>query len=192
QFGEAQGIAYQHALPHIPINLAGHTLTGQHPPLEDTVKQLCAVPFDITHRPPVTLRLVQYHDQHHVLVWVKHNILTDAWSEDLILNDLWRQNNHLSGGGPYALPAPEVQTIDNVNDAGESHLESDIAYWQQKLHACRELDFPLDMPRPLAPTHAGERICRRLDPAIAGLLEQRARVLGATPFVVLTAALTYL
>ncbi|CAI1083592.1 Linear gramicidin synthase subunit D [Serratia quinivorans] len=192
QFGEDQGIAYQHALPHIPINLAGHILTGQHPPLEDRVKQLCAVPFDITRHPPVTLRLVQYHDQHHVLVWVKHNILTDAWSEDLILNDLWRQYNHLCSGGLYALPAPEVQTIDIVNDAGAPRLESDIAYWQQKLHACRELDLPLDMPRPLAPTHAGERICRRLDPAIAGLLEQRAKVLGATPFVLLTAALTYL
>ncbi|MEX0633362.1 hypothetical protein M8494_20205 [Serratia ureilytica] len=29
------------------------------------------------------------------LIWVKHNIITDAWSEQLIANDLWQRYNEL-------------------------------------------------------------------------------------------------
>ncbi|WP_273876934.1 hypothetical protein, partial [Serratia marcescens] len=68
-----------------------------------------------TARPPLVLRLVQYHQQHHVLIWVKHNIITDAWSEQLILNDLWQRYNELDDHHGLDAPQPQIQTIDIVN-----------------------------------------------------------------------------
>ncbi|WP_118988104.1 non-ribosomal peptide synthetase [Photorhabdus sp. CRCIA-P01] len=192
QFTEVNGLAYQYAQPHIPINLADHSVDGQQMPLEKLVKLLCETPFDITQRPPVTLRLLHYHDQHHVLVWVKHNILTDAWSEQLILNDLWQHYNDLCLGVQPAPLLSQIQTIDIVNNSVNFCTQNEITYWQQRLEGCRELDFPLDKPRPLMPTHAGDRIRHSLQADIAMLLEQQAKTLGATPFVLLTAALTYL
>ncbi|RAX07478.1 non-ribosomal peptide synthetase [Photorhabdus bodei] len=192
QFTEVNGLAYQYAQPHIPIKLADHRVDGQQMPLEKLVKSLCETPFNIMQQPPATLRLVHYHDQHYVLIWVKHNILTDAWSEQLILNDLWQHYNYLCLGVQHAPLLPQIQTIDIVNNSAEFCTQNEITYWQQHLEGCRELDFPLDKPRPLMPTHAGDRIRHSLQADIAMRLEQQAKTLGVTPFVLLTAALTYL
>ncbi|HFZ1920915.1 TPA: amino acid adenylation domain-containing protein [Serratia marcescens] len=192
RFAETDGVAYQLAEPHTPIRLADHWVEGQTLSAEKWVRQLCATPFDITARPPLVLRLVQYHQQHHVLIWVKHNIITDAWSEQLILNDLWQRYNELDDHNGFDAPQPQIQTIDIVNSGIAPPAPADVAYWQQQLQGCRELDFPLDKPRPLMPTHAGERIHYQLQPDVAGLLASRGKALGATPFALLCAALSLL
>ncbi|KHS96550.1 hypothetical protein RC88_07700 [Pectobacterium parvum] len=123
---------------------------------------------------------------------MKHNIITDAWSERLILNDLWQRYNDLNRHISLAILSPQIQTIDLVNNRMTRPYEGDSAYWQQHLSGCKELDFPLDKPRSVSPSHIGENAHYQFDTALAECLIQRAKQWGVTPFVILTAALNYL
>ncbi|MCU1801013.1 amino acid adenylation domain-containing protein [Pectobacterium parvum] len=67
-FGESQGVAYQYAKPHVSLKLCDYCIGSQYQSLDALVKSLCATPFDITERPPVILRLVQFDEAHHVLI----------------------------------------------------------------------------------------------------------------------------
>lgn len=195
RFGDSQGVAYQYAKPHIPINLCNHYIDIKHESLDILVKKLCAIPFDITKHPPVVLRLLKYDDSHHVLIWVKHNIITDAWSERLILSDLCQRYNSVNSQSEFSMCSPtipSIQTIDLVNVLKDRSSDDDIAYWQQQLKGCEELDFPQDKSRPMSPDHSGDSIYYPLDSVLADLLMVKSKENGVTPFVLLISALNYL
>ncbi len=192
QFGDLQGVAYQYANPHTPINLRDHYIDAQHESVDAMVKRLCAIPFDIIKHPPVVLRLVKYGDSHHVLIWIKHNIITDAWSEKLILNDLCQYYNNVNYQTELSISSSTIQTIDFANMLKDRSSEDDITYWQQQLKGCEELDFPLDKSRPMLPDHAGEVVHYYFDSVSTDLLAAKAKENGVTPFVLLLSALNYL
>ncbi|MGW5053661.1 non-ribosomal peptide synthase/polyketide synthase [Actinokineospora sp. NPDC004072] len=142
-------------------------------------------PFDLANGPLLRAALLRVGPRDHVLSLVLHHIVTDGWSNGILLRDL---------AALYAgeeRPAPAVRYADFARwqrDRVEGELGGQLAHWRERLAGLEPLDLPLDRPRPpVRPTRGG--VVRFTVPA--DLLEQvrgLAHRHGGTLFTGLVAA----
>ena len=155
--------------------------------------QLARQPFDLARGPLLRLLLVRPGDAEHVLVCVTHHIVSDWWSQRVLVRDLAVVYGALARGLPSPLPPLPVQYRDfAVWQRGwlrDGVLAEQLAYWRSRLAgAPTQLMLPLDRPRPAVQSYRGGHqlfAFRRELPAAVGAL---ARQQGCTPFTVLFAA----
>ncbi len=155
--------------------------------------QLARQPFDLARGPLLRLLLVRLGDAEHVLVCVTHHIVSDWWSQRVLVRDLAVVYGALARGLPSPLPPLPVQYRDfAVWQRGwlrDGVLAEQLAYWRSRLAgAPTQLMLPLDRPRPAVQSYRGGHqlfAFRRELPAAVGAL---ARQQGCTPFTVLFAA----
>ncbi|MET3492987.1 non-ribosomal peptide synthetase [Variovorax boronicumulans] len=161
----------------------------------EAVLQVCRTPFDLANGPLLRGALLKMAQDEHQLLLMLHHIVSDAWTVELILDELaQRYAQRVDGAAAAAGPAPEIRYVDFVR--WQHHwLESEeggrqLAYWRQRLGGSQPvLDLATDRPRA---AHAGYRAVQHaLDvPApLASELKRQARAQGGTLFMVLLAAL---
>ncbi|WP_224391204.1 non-ribosomal peptide synthetase [Pseudonocardia sp. ICBG1293] len=169
-----------------------------------------AVPFDLATQLPlrVLLRRVDGGDggddgpEEHVLLLVLHHVAADGWSLAPLLRDLADAYRARRDGHPPAWPGPAVQYADLVaagrarlgapDDAG-SPMAAQLEFWRKALHDAPEvIDLPADRPRPAVASHRGSRVPWSLPTTTAEGIARLAAAHGATPFMVLHAALAAL
>jgi len=157
------------------------------------VEAAIAEPFDLRTGPLLRVRLLQLAADQHVLVLVLHHIVSDAWSMQVMVEELVQSYAALKQGLEPQLPALPIQYADYAVwqrdwlQAGEQARQ--LAYWRERLAGeQRVLDLPLDHPRPPAQSHRGARVEWLLDPALLEALQGLAQRQGATLFMVLLAA----
>ncbi len=68
------------------------------------VRRAVALPFELASPPLVRISLLRCSDSHHVVTFIAHRVIADAWSMQILLRDLSRQYFHLVDGCPP--PAP--------------------------------------------------------------------------------------
>ena len=154
----------------------------------DDVRTAAAVPFDLAHGPALRVGLTRVADDEWLLVVAMHHIALDGWSIGRVLGDL----ASLYAG--RTLDAPALQFGDYVVwEEGREETGVDAAYWAATLAgAPEETTFPVPVERDPLAVARGRRIRRTLDPALVGRVEELARAHRATPFMVLTAAVSAL
>ncbi|GAB1818976.1 amino acid adenylation domain-containing protein [Herbidospora sp. RD11066] len=121
----------------------------------------------------------------NTLVVGVHHIVFDGWSASVFVDDL---ADLYSGAEPRDLAAGFA---DYAVWQHESGLSPDgLTFWRDTLRgAPAVLDLPLDRPRPVRRTGAGERIPLTITPDVAERLATVCRDHGATTFMGLLAAL---
>jgi amino acid adenylation domain-containing protein/non-ribosomal peptide synthase protein (TIGR01720 family) len=163
-------------------------LTGTPEEIERLAQEEALAPFDLATGPLLRTRLLRTGPREHVLLLTLHHVVTDLWS----LGVLVREVVETCAGRP--LPELPIQYADfavwqRAALAGEA-LERQVAFWREELAgAPPALDLPTDRPRPQVPSHRGRSLPMALGPELSAAVGRLARERGATPFMVLLAAL---
>ncbi|HJD81847.1 MAG TPA: amino acid adenylation domain-containing protein [Kitasatospora aureofaciens] len=197
--------------PHqrvLPVGEAGPELpvvpfTGRT--AEELDAELAAragTPFDLAAEPPLRAVLFETGAEEHVLLLVQHHIAADGWSVRPLVDDLQAAYRaRLAGGAPEWAELP-VQYADytlwhrrllgDQDDPG-SLMSRQLDYWAGQLSDLpEELSLPVDFPRPAVPSYRGATVPLRLDAQAHRALAELARESGASPFMVVQAALAVL
>ncbi|MGJ7874794.1 amino acid adenylation domain-containing protein [Streptomyces rochei] len=166
------------------------------------VAEVSARGFDLTHETPLRARLLVLDPRTHVLVLVVHHIASDGWSATPLVRDLGIAYEAALKGRAPAWGALPVQYADfalwqrgQLGDEGDpgSVIGAQLTYWKQALAGLPdELPLPTDRPRPPRPSGRGGMVPFELDADTHRALVRLARARGATPFMVLHAALAAL
>ncbi|MGH8383535.1 amino acid adenylation domain-containing protein, partial [Pseudomonas sp.] len=150
-------------------------------------------PFDLQAGPLLRIRLVRLAADDHALLLVQHHIVSDAWSMQLMVEELVEGYQACLEQRPLQLPQLPVQYADYAHwqrawmAAGER--ERQLSYWRAQLGTLQPvLQLPLDHPRPVTPSHRGASLEFSLDNSLTQALEHCAREQGVTLFMLLLAS----
>ncbi|MFI9451999.1 amino acid adenylation domain-containing protein [Amycolatopsis sp. NPDC052450] len=151
-----------------------------------------SVPFDLGADLPVRALLLRLGEGDCLLVITAHHIAVDAWSMDVLLDELSELYAY-HAGEPIPMPAPPAfQYRDFVawqrdqlsGPAAEGHL----AYWKRALAGCPQiLSLPTDRPRPPVQSYRGAVLWQDLPAELADAVRATARDAGTTPFMAMLA-----
>ncbi|SDD36712.1 non-ribosomal peptide synthetase [Actinokineospora iranica] len=158
--------------------------------------------FDLAAGPPVRAWLFRRGETEHVLLLLLHHIVGDAWSRGPLGRDLTTAYTaRRAGEGPQWAPLP-VRYADyalwqrdalGADDDPESPLAAQLAYWTEELADLpEELALPTDRPRPPQASYRGRRTPIAVPPALLDGIAALARDAGASPFMVVQAAIAAL
>ncbi|MBL1075355.1 amino acid adenylation domain-containing protein [Nocardia sp. 2] len=166
-----------------------------------------AVGFDLTAAPPIRVRLLAVPGDdrapdHHVLAVLVHHVIADGFSLGPFARDLAvAYEARVRGGAPGWLPLP-VQYADYAlwqrdmlgsESDPDSVLSRQLAYWSDLLAGLpAESGLPPHRPRTTAGSRRAAEVRTEIPADIARRIHELARRQGATPFMVLHAALSVL
>ncbi|HEV8580122.1 MAG TPA: amino acid adenylation domain-containing protein [Thermoanaerobaculia bacterium] len=199
-YDEAGGEAVQIIHPPPPPGLPLVDLSGLAPARRAGERDLVTAaearrPFDLVRGPvwrPLLLRLAR--DEHRLLL-TAHHIAADAWSLGVLAAEL--REGYSVGGRMETRAEPGVQVADfaawqRASLQGDV-LEELLCRWTAHLAgAPTALDLPADRSRPPVRSDHGGLRRARVSAELAGALRELGRREGATPYMVLLAALAAL
>jgi amino acid adenylation domain-containing protein len=147
-------------------------------------------PFLLDREPPMRAALFRLAADHHVLVLTVHHIATDAWSQDLMLDEVGAlyaaRLGQADPPAPARLQYADVTAWEAARAADGDH---DAGWWVERLAGLAPaLALPVDRPYPAVADWTGGYVPVSVPPALAARLRDSAERVGATPFMVLLAA----
>ncbi|BAZ11502.1 amino acid adenylation domain-containing protein [Calothrix sp. NIES-4071] len=149
--------------------------------------------FDLTQSPLLRATLLQLDQQDYVLLFTLHHIVSDGWSNGVLIREVAALYEAFSNGIDSPLPELPIQYADFALWQQQwlqgEVLETHLAYWQQQLGGSRSaLELPTDRPRPAVSTYTGATqsfvVPKTLTDALKALSVQES----ATLFMTLLAA----
>ncbi|MFJ8473976.1 amino acid adenylation domain-containing protein [Kitasatospora sp. NPDC094011] len=187
------------ACPELPVlPFTGRTAEE----LDAELAARAGTPFDLAAEPPLRTVLFETGGAEHVLLLVQHHIAADGWSVRPLVDGLQAAYRaRLAGRAPDWADLP-VQYADYTlwqrrllgePDDPDSLMHRQLDYWAGQLADLpEELALPVDFPRPAVPSYRGATVPLRLDAGAHRALTALAREAGASPFMVVQAALAVL
>ncbi|MCK0093500.1 non-ribosomal peptide synthase/polyketide synthase [Rhodococcus sp. F64268] len=192
----------QQILPAAQIDLDPNPTTVDPTDLERSVAEVVTAGFDVTVDPPVRLRLLRVHDEHHVVAVVVHHIAADGASlaplaRDLMTAYLARRDERSPQWD--ALPVQYAdytlwfdELLGTVDDAA-SRAAQQLDFWRTRLAGAPEIGaLPTDRPRPPTQSFRGATIDFDIDADLYRRISAVAHAHGATEFMVVHAAVSLL
>ncbi|HEY7220935.1 MAG TPA: amino acid adenylation domain-containing protein, partial [Candidatus Binatia bacterium] len=112
--------------------------------IEEQVRQ----PFDFAVGPLMRGLLLTLSDSEHVLLFVRHHIITDGWSSSIFWRELAAFYREAIGGITADLPELPIQYQDYA-EWQRQYLQGDVlaaqlTYWKKQLEGVRALKLPAD------------------------------------------------
>jgi amino acid adenylation domain-containing protein len=198
RFAEMAGQPVQIVEPAAPYVLPLVDLTAIGRPrrlaaAERLAAEEAAAPFDLSRPPLLRALLLQLEKGEHHLLLTVHHIVTDGWSQSILLRELSVLYAAVAAGEPSPLPELPLQYADFADWqrrwlAGEE-LARQLAYWKERLAGVPDLlELPTDRPRPAARSLRGDSLQLDLPPDLTRSLTRLAQSEGTTLFMVLLAA----
>ncbi|QKY12018.1 amino acid adenylation domain-containing protein (plasmid) [Janthinobacterium lividum] len=153
--------------------------------------------FDMRHGPLCRGRLLRLNAQEHVLLITLHHIVSDAWSNSVLIREMSALYTAFSAGQPDPLPPLEVQYADYAlwqrNWLQGPVLQAQLDYWTGQLAgAPHVLELPTDRPRPAAQSYHGATVRLHLPDELSTRLRDMTRVQGTTLFMTVLTVWTIL
>ncbi|WP_330178910.1 amino acid adenylation domain-containing protein [Nocardia sp. NBC_01503] len=196
------GLPYQRILPATPGATPLTEIASNAGEVTQRLISQLSRGFDITREPPLRVCVLHTAPRHAVLAMAVHHIAADGWSTAPLARDvLGAYLARVSGGEPDWTPLP-LQYADYAlwqrellgSDADpESLAQRQLDFWRSTLAALPEVHgIPTDRPRPEMPSGIGGRIEFAVPAAVHDSLQVLARAQGASPFMVVHAALAVL
>lgn len=177
-------------MPLEQIDLSGLGMDAQEEELEGLLARQVAEGFDLSDPPLIRMVLVRLGPGRSRISLVHHHILTDGWSQTLVLEDLMRLYD-LAVSDPArpvddAVLPPTADYADYLDWVAAQDHDAAMAAWSDELSG---LDEPtLVEPRSLTtPPVLSDSVTARLDTAASDALRSIARGSGVT----LSTALSY-
>jgi amino acid adenylation domain-containing protein len=148
--------------------------------------------FDLATGPLLRSALLRLGSEEHLLLLTLHHIVTDDWSNALLLRELQVLYAALAAGLPSPLPELPLQYADFARWQRErlrdAVLEGELAYWRAQLAGLPPvLELPADRPRPPVQSFRGGEVAWRPRRALWEGARALARQHRVTPFTLLLA-----
>ncbi len=148
--------------------------------------------FNLAEAPLLRVTLVRTSARAHVLLITVHHIISDGWSEAVLIRELTTLYNAFVAGETPSLPPLRIQYADYSEWHREwlqgEALEQQLDYWRKQLGGeLQVLQLPLERERPALPTYHGSRRPVELSPELTTQLDALSRREGMTTFMVLYA-----
>ena len=173
--------------PELVLDLP--VVRANHRALDRLLRQEAEQPFQLTGSPLVRARLVRFEEEDHLFLLTLHHIISDGWSNGLLVRDLFASYTALQTNESTALPELSIQFADYAQwqqeriEAGDFDWQRE--YWRRQLAGeLPALDLPVDRPRLRARPRAGEVCGRRLATDLVEAARALAAREGASPFMV--------
>ncbi len=152
-----------------------------------------AKPFDLAQGPLLRINLLRLAEREHILLLLLHHIISDGWSDEVILKELTTLYRAFSAGQPSPLPELPIQYADYAIWQRErlqnEQMQRLLAYWKQQLAgAPAVLDLPTDHPRPTIQTFVGADCAFELPASLTRQLQALSQQEHASHFMTLLAA----
>ena len=149
-------------------------------------------PFDLTRGPLLRPTLLRLTEETYVLFLTVHHIVFDAWSRELLDQELSAIYEAFSSGQPTVLQALPIQYADFAQwqrqRLSDKVLEEQLAYWKKQLENLSVLKLPIDRRRPAVQTFRGARQSLTLPEDLVEGLKILGRHESVTLFMTLLAA----
>ncbi len=149
-------------------------------------------PFDLRRGPLVRVLLVRLAEDDHVLSLVLHHIVTDGWSNGVLLGELGACYEAATSGTDAKLPDLPVQYADYAvwqrEASTEEEIEGHLVHWRRALDGVRPLELPTDRPRPATRGKQGALVHFQVPAEVTDRLKALARHHDGTLFMALLAA----
>ena len=146
-------------------------------------------PFDLTRGPLLRARLFRLGPEDHVLLLVVHHLATDAWSLNVLLQDLASAYEARRDGSAPALEPVTVAYRDHVRRQQQRLTEvrdDQLHYWRRQLCGLEpHADLPGNGTARAAPQARGAHVPFRLSTALTRDLDTLGRRESATLFMTL-------
>ena len=162
------------------------------PHVTQLVTEEARVSFDLSRGPLMRARLIRTGEMEHVLVVVKHHMITEDWSEGVFTSEMIAAYEAFSEGGKPDLPALPIQYADFAQwqrerlEAGP--FDGQLAYWRRQLADVVPTEHPTRSRRPMDRRFSGRPASFKMPPEHADALKNLGRGEQATLFVTLLTA----
>ncbi len=149
--------------------------------------------FNIAQEPLLRAQLIQLTPTENVLLLTIHHIIFDGWSVNIFLKELTTVYSALVEHHTPTLPEIRLQYVDFAVWQRQwlqgEVLESQLAYWQQKLALMPALlELPSDRPRPAVQSFKGATQVFTIEQNISEALVCLSQQQGVTLFMLLLTA----
>ncbi len=201
RFPEVDGGPVQRVVPDLRISLRhvdfGTAASPDDQPVRQAVAEEAAMPFALERGPLARFTLLALGPACHLLCVSMHHIVCDRWSTGVFIREITQLYEASVDGADAVLPSPPIQFADyavwqrqRMETPGAA---SELEAWVETLRgAPAMLDLPADRARPAAMTIGGGAVPFGLDTDQTRTVRECGRRLGATPFMVMHAALAAL
>ena len=141
-------------------------------------------PFDLADGPLIRAGLRAEASGDQLLTITAHHLVTDGWSNGVLLRELGALYGAFTRGEPDPLPPLPVQYVDYAAWQRERvpALTAEADFWRDTLAGAPVLAVPTDRPRPPRPDHRGAMASRVLDADLTAHLRAFGGRHGTTPF----------
>jgi amino acid adenylation domain-containing protein len=158
----------------------------------DTARATVDEPMDLATGPLARLLLVRLPER-DMLVMVVHHIVADGWALAVALLELSSAYQaRAAGRAPEHEPLPIRFADVAAHERAGGGADAGLGYWRERLAGMTPLRLPGDRSRPPEFTSAGDWRALPLDEGDDAAVRAAARAAGATPYMVLAAALAVL
>jgi amino acid adenylation domain-containing protein len=152
-----------------------------------------ARPFDLAEGPLLRVQVLRMDDADHVVLFTLHHIVSDGWSQGVMLREVSELYSAFAEGREPVLPALPVQYADFAVSQRRwldgAVLEGHVAYWRERLAGAPPLlALPTDRPRTAAPGGQVDVLSFTLSAEASDRLRALARSEKATLFMTVLAA----
>jgi amino acid adenylation domain-containing protein/non-ribosomal peptide synthase protein (TIGR01720 family) len=186
--GEFQSIAPRVNVEMPMVDYSAHDENAVRDWLADEASRA----FDLT-RQVVRVKLLKIAPDHHVLTMTIHHIVTDGWSNGVLLGELKALYEAAVAGADADMKQP-VQFSTYVAWEESQHADGTFGkaenYWLTEFPergVAPTLDLPTDFNRPAIQSYEGRRYTAHITPETARALKAFSRKQGCTFFVTLLA-----
>jgi amino acid adenylation domain-containing protein len=147
---------------------------------------------DLVRGPLLRAALLRQGPDTSVFLLTLHHIITDGWSDQVLLRELRTLYQAFVNGQPSPLAPLTVQYADYALWQRQwlwgEVLEVQLAYWRRQLENISTLELPTDYPRPAVQMHRGASHSLMLSPALSQALVGLSQQEQVTLFMLLLAA----
>ena len=181
------------SVPTCPvIDLQGIGQEAQEAQERRLAEQEAQHPCDLAKGPLLRMAVVRLSPQEHLLLLTLHHIITDGWSNEVLVREVTTLYQAFVQGKPQPLPPLSIQYADYALWQ-RSYLQGEVlsrqlAYWRSHLAGLSPLPLPTDHPRPPIITFRGTRQSVLLSATLLEGLQALSRQASVTLFMTLLAA----
>jgi amino acid adenylation domain-containing protein/non-ribosomal peptide synthase protein (TIGR01720 family) len=188
-----QVIAPSPNLPLPMVDLSGLKSAAAQPESLRLAAAEARRPFDLARGPLARALLLRLASAEHVLALTLHHIVSDGWSNQILIREALALYQAFHHGRPSPLSPLPFQYADYAvwqrRWLAAAEAAAQLAWWQGRLgDTPPALELPTDLPRPAVQTSRGGAVAVVLLEDVVGPLRAAIRTEGCTLFMSLLAA----
>lgn len=172
------------------IDLSGMSAARRQQEIDKLLTEEMGKTFDLSKDLMLRAKLLRFSDDEHIMMFTMHHIVSDGWSQAVLVKEFVHLYDSYSRGVSNRLPTLEIQYGDYANWQrkfyGEQALEQQFTYWQQRLEgAPKRHSLPLDFVRLPQQKFSGRTHTWMVDEQLCNKVKAMAKARGTTLFMVL-------